>query len=108
MVKVNPDPPNRPLSNAPVMDKAVVKRAMACYLPTSRPAKEPHDGKFDFISLEATLIHALDFLRCASATAHELGDEMEGSQRDLAFAFVHMMEMAKVMIERSLECVEEA
>ncbi|MDF5777414.1 hypothetical protein CCL16_18680 [Pseudomonas syringae] len=107
MVKVTPDPPNKPSSAAPVFDKAVVKRATECYLPISRPAKEPHDGKFDFISLEATLVHALDFLRCASATAHELGDELTGSQRDLAFASMHMLEMAKVMVERSLECVEE-
>lgn len=107
MVKVTPDPPNKPSSIAPVFDKAVVKRAMECYLPISRPAKEPHDSKFDFISLEATLVHALDFLRCASATAHELGDELTGSQRDLAFASMHMLEMAKVMVERSLECVEE-
>ncbi|RMP04654.1 hypothetical protein ALQ30_200768 [Pseudomonas syringae pv. persicae] len=52
-------------------------------------------------------MHALDFLRCASATAYELGDELTGSQRDLAFASMHMVEMAKVMIERSVECVEE-
>ncbi|TFZ34400.1 hypothetical protein EWW49_25125 [Pseudomonas syringae] len=107
MVKVTPDPPNKPSGAAPVFDKAVVKRAMECYLPISRPAKEPHDSKFDFISLEATLVHALDFLRCASATAHELGDELTGSKRDLAFASMHMLEMAKVMVERSLECVEE-
>ncbi|RMM69898.1 DUF6124 family protein, partial [Pseudomonas savastanoi] len=41
------------------------------------------------------------------ATAHELGDELAGAQRDLAFASMHMLEMAKVMVERSLECVEE-
>ncbi|EPM48779.1 hypothetical protein A264_03520 [Pseudomonas syringae pv. actinidiae ICMP 19071] len=99
MVKVTPDPPN----TAPIFDKAVVKRAMACYLPVPRSPREPHDSKFDFISLEATLVHALDFLRCAS----ELGDELTGSQRDLAFASMHMVEMAKVMIERSVECVEE-
>ncbi|MDG6436004.1 hypothetical protein QCD80_21375 [Pseudomonas syringae pv. actinidiae] len=103
MVKVTPDPPN----TAPIFDKAVVKRAMACYLPVPRSPREPHDSKFDFISLEATLVHALDFLCCASATAYELGDELTGSQRDLAFASMHMVEMAKVMIERSVECVEE-
>ncbi|BCS47071.1 MULTISPECIES: DUF6124 family protein [Pseudomonas] len=106
MVKITPDPPKQS-STAPIFDKAVVKRAMACYLPIPRTDKEPHDSKFDFISLEATLVHALDFLRCASATAHELGDELTGAQRDLAFASMHMLEMAKVMVERSLECVEE-
>ncbi|MGX0958990.1 DUF6124 family protein [Pseudomonas viridiflava] len=56
---------------------------------------------------ESYILHALDFLRCASATAYELGDELIGSKRDLAFAAMHMAEMAKVMVERSLECVEE-
>ncbi|KPX47485.1 Uncharacterized protein ALO68_00249 [Pseudomonas syringae pv. helianthi] len=107
MVKITPDPPKKQSGTAPVFDNAVVKRAMAYYLPISRPAKEAQDSKFDFISLEATLVHALDFLRCASATAHELGNELTGSQRDLLFASMHMVEMASVMVERSLECVEE-
>ncbi|QHF01243.1 MULTISPECIES: hypothetical protein [Pseudomonas syringae group] len=106
MVKVTPDPPPQP-STAPIFDQAVVNRAMACYLPTGRSRKDPQDKTSDYISLESTLLHALDFLRCASATAYELGDELNGSRRDLAFAAMHMVEMAKVMVERSLDCVEE-
>ncbi|GFM66518.1 hypothetical protein K5D56_12810 [Pseudomonas cichorii] len=105
MVKITPDPPLNDASTAPVFDQSVVKRALACYLPTSRPPKGDDKG-FDFMSLEATLLHAMDFLRCASATVYELGDDLNGSQRDLAFAAMHMAEMAKVMVERSLECVE--
>ncbi|CAM3418258.1 hypothetical protein BZK31_26400 [Pseudomonas floridensis] len=105
MVKVTPDPPSK--TSTPVFDQAVVKRAMACYLPTSRSSNESPKNSCDYMSLEATLLHALDFLRCASATAYELGDELNGSQRDLAFAAMHMAEMAKVMVERSLECVEQ-
>ncbi|MEE3935456.1 hypothetical protein V2I68_07820 [Pseudomonas viridiflava] len=107
MVKVTPDPPSKTSTGAPVFDQAVVKRAMACYLPTRRPNNESQDNSADYMNLEATLLHALDFLRCASATAYELGDELIGSKRDLAFAAMHMAEMAKVMVERSLECVEE-
>ncbi|MEE5057005.1 hypothetical protein V2J84_25395 [Pseudomonas alliivorans] len=108
MVKVTPDPPFRASNGAPVFDQAVVKRAMACYLPIGRTHTESQDNSADYMNLEATLLHALDFLRCASATAYELGDELIGSKRDLAFAAMHMAEMAKVMVERSLECVEEA
>ncbi|MEE4894029.1 hypothetical protein V2K30_08185 [Pseudomonas alliivorans] len=108
MVKVTPDPPSRASNGAPVFDQAVVKRAMACYLPIGRTHTESQDNSADYMNLEATLLHALDFLRCASATAYELGDELVGSKRDLAFAAMHMAEMAKVMVERSLECVEEA
>ncbi|MCF5708816.1 hypothetical protein GIV19_16160 [Pseudomonas syringae] len=106
MVKVTPDPPSKTSTPTPVFDQAVVKRALARYLPTGRPDKEPSESSIDYINLEATLLHALDFLRCASATAYELGDELNGSQRDLAFAAMHMAEMAKVMVERSLECIE--
>ncbi|MCD5996702.1 hypothetical protein KDX38_24245 [Pseudomonas sp. CDFA 602] len=106
MVKVNPDPPVN-LSSKPIFDQAVVKRAMACYLPVGRSAESIKDGSTDYVSLEATLLHALDFLRCASVTAYELGDELTGSRRDLAFASMHLVEMAKVMVERSLECIEE-
>ncbi|MEE5105288.1 hypothetical protein V2J92_12100 [Pseudomonas alliivorans] len=107
MVKVTPDPPSRASNGASVFDQAVVKRAMACYLPIGRTHTESQDNSADYMNLEATLLHALDFLRCASATAYELGDELAGSKRDLAFAAMHMAEMAKVMVERSLECVEE-
>ncbi|MEE5115714.1 hypothetical protein V2J95_13050 [Pseudomonas alliivorans] len=108
MVKVTPDPPSKASTGAPVFDQAVVKRAMACYLPIGRTHTESQDNSTGYMNLEATLLHALDFLRCASATAYELGDELVGSKRDLAFAAMHMAEMAKVMVERSLECVEEA
>ncbi|MEE4801606.1 hypothetical protein V2K66_03245 [Pseudomonas alliivorans] len=108
MVKVTPDPPSNTSTGAPAFDQAVVKRAMACYLPIGRTHTESQDNNTDYMNLEATLLHALDFLRCASATAYELGDELVGSKRDLAFAAMHMAEMAKVMVERSLECVEEA
>ncbi|MCQ9473267.1 hypothetical protein NRB15_23265 [Pseudomonas alliivorans] len=107
MVKVTPDPSSRASSGAPAFDQAVVKRAMAYYLPTRRSNNDAQDDSSDYMNLEATLLHALDFLRCASATAYELGDELVGAKRDLAFAAMHMAEMAKVMVERSLECVEE-
>lgn len=89
-----------PVSSTPVFDESVVKRALACYLPVENPASP------DEFQLEPTLNHALEFVRCASATAYELGDNLSGSQRDLAMTAVHMLEMAKVMIERSLESVE--
>jgi hypothetical protein len=58
------------------------------------------------ISLEAALVRAGDLLRCASATAYESGDQLTGEKRDLAFSVVHLVDMARVMVERSLVCVE--
>lgn len=95
------DTPPSPIPASPALDESVVKRALACYLPTSSGS-----GDAQPVSLEPTLNHALDFLRCATATVYELGDSLQGSKRDLAFATLHMMEMAKVMVERSLESVE--
>nr|WP_195743580.1 hypothetical protein [Pseudomonas syringae] len=47
-----------------------------------------------------------DILRCASATAYETGDNLDGLKRDLAFSVVHLINMAKTELERSLECVQ--
>lgn len=88
------------LTSTPVLAESIVKRALAHYLPGT------HSGAEDATDLQPTLNHALDFLRCAVATAYELGDNLNGSKRDLAFASLHMIEMAKAMVERSLEIVE--
>ncbi|KPX35656.1 Sulfonate/nitrate/taurine transport system substrate-binding protein [Pseudomonas savastanoi pv. glycinea] len=57
-------------------------------------------------SLEDSLIQVSEILRCASATASETGDNLEGLKRDLAFSVVHLINMAKAELERSLECVQ--
>lgn len=57
-------------------------------------------------SLEASLLHVSELLRCAAATAYETGDTLNGPKRDLAFSVVHLIGMAKAELERSLECVE--
>lgn len=91
--------------NNPVLDQSVIERALAHYLPADVLAEgkpvtpSPH--------LEASLLHALDFLRCAAATSSELGEALSGAQRSLAFSSMHMAEMARVMVERSLACVEQ-
>lgn len=90
----------------PILNQSIVERALAHYLPAtdlsaSRPATIPPH-------LETTLLHALDFLRCAAATASELGEGLSGAQRSLAFSSMHMAEMARVMVERSLSSVEQA
>jgi hypothetical protein len=58
--------------------------------------------------LQDTLVHAIEFLRCAIATAYEVGDALQGSQRKLAFTVMHMVEMGTLMVERALECIERA
>jgi len=55
------------------------------------------------ISAEEALVHASDLLRCAAATAHESANNLHGPGRDLAYSTVHMIDMAKAMIDRSLQ-----
>ncbi len=94
-------PCNEP--NEPQLKPSAVKRALSYYLPVCKPQSEEAE---EFIDIEATLNHATEFLRCAAATASELGEVLSGPNRDLALTAMHMVEMAKVMVERSLECVE--
>ncbi|HEX8593799.1 MAG TPA: DUF3077 domain-containing protein [Pseudomonas sp.] len=57
-------------------------------------------------SLETSLLLVAELLRCASATAYETGDCLDGPKRDLAFSVVHLISMAKAELERSLDHVE--
>ena len=57
-------------------------------------------------SLEESLLHVSDLLRCAAATAYETGDTLNGPKRDLTFSVVHLIAMAKAELDRSLERVE--
>ena len=58
------------------------------------------------ITLEESLLHVSELLRCAAATAYETGDSLNGPKRDLAFSVVHLIGMAKGELERSLARVE--
>jgi len=41
----------------------------------------------------------LQLLRCAAATAHETATHQEGSTRELTFALMHMIDMARTLLE---------
>ena len=56
-------------------------------------------------SLEETLIQVSDILRCASAAAYESGDALTGAKRDLAFSVVHLIDIARARLDRSLDDV---
>ncbi|MNG37788.1 hypothetical protein D3C84_1252440 [compost metagenome] len=43
--------------------------------------------------------HAIALLRCACATAHETASHQEGTHRELTFALMHMMDMARALLE---------
>lgn len=53
-----------------------------------------------------TLAHAADLLRCASATAYESADYLSGTKRDLALSVVHLIDLARGVVEKSLDKLE--
>lgn len=57
-------------------------------------------------SLEESLNHASQLLQCAAATAYESGDRLSGSQRHLAMSVLHLVDMAKAVIDQSLSGLE--
>ncbi|WP_347901086.1 DUF3077 domain-containing protein [Pseudomonas purpurea] len=85
---------------------AAAQRALDYYLKPAVSEFEVAERFFDVnqrVSREEALVHASDLLRCAAATAYESADNLRGASRDLAFSVVHMIDMAKAMVDRSLE-----
>ncbi|HEF4762203.1 TPA: DUF3077 domain-containing protein [Pseudomonas putida] len=88
------------------LGSAAAQRALDYYLKPAVTEGGVETRFFDVnrnISSEEALIHASDLLRCAAATAFESANHLQGSNRDLAFSTVHMIDMAKAMVDRSLE-----
>lgn len=68
----------------------------------STPSADPFVARNDLSMLDA-LNHASELLRCAAATAYESADALKGPQRDLGLSVVHMINMARSMVDRSLD-----
>ena len=85
---------------------AAAQRALDYYLKPTVSEDMNESRFFDVnrnVSSEEALVHASDLLRCAAATAFESANHLQGANRDLAFSTVHMIDMAKAMVDRSLE-----
>jgi len=85
---------------------AAAQRALDYYLKPAVADAVVHARFFDVnhnVSGEEALVHASDLLRCAAATAFESASHLHGAIRDLALSTVHMIDMAKAMVDRSLE-----
>ncbi|MCP1512959.1 DUF6124 family protein [Pseudomonas rhodesiae] len=95
MVKVTPDPPHFPSEDA-----LLHRRAIDYYLKACAP-DAPTFTLNDNLSLEDALAHAADLLHCAVGTAHSWGEAMDVQQR----AVMHLVEMAKGVVDQALECV---
>ena len=87
-------------------DCAATQRALDYYLKPTVSEWDVTERLFDVnrhVSSEEALVHASCLLRCAAASANESANSLQGASRDLALTVVHMIDMAKAMVERSLD-----
>ena len=110
MKKITPDPPVLPLDAAdsidPLLDRAAIDRALNYYLQGHKPFRPLGTAMLaipDSVNLEAALAQASDLLRCAGACANEAGNGLSGPSRDLVLATMHLVELAKVYVDKSLD-----
>ena len=111
MSKITPDPPLFPLQDAAPcdsqsLDRAAAERALRYYRldlkPTWHTGTHPYAAPSS-VNLEAALAQASDLLRCAGASASEVGNGMPGATRDLVMSIGHVVELAKAYVDKSLD-----
>ncbi len=113
MKKITPDPPSTILQdaaqcNSQSLDRAATDRALDYYLQSHLPARPMSTVLYaisDSVNLEAALAQASDLLRCAGASASEVGNGLSGQQRDLVLSVAHLVELAKAYVDKSLDGV---
>lgn len=111
MDKIIPDPPFNRFDASPdqAQKYAAYKRALDHYLsPAPSPDTiEPMLFTVDpETSFESALVHAGSLLRCASATAQEAGERLDGTSQTLVISVLHLVDMARALVDRAVECVE--
>ena len=111
MDKVIPDPPFTlsDSSSAQAQKYAAYKRALDHYL-SPAPTPDTVETKLFTVdpetSFESALVHTSSLLRCASATAQEAGDRLKGTEHALVISVLHLLDMARVLVDRAVECVQ--
>ena len=87
-------------------NSGAAQRALDYYLKEDVSTPIADAAFFDIkpsISHEDALVHASDLLRSAAAAAYESASSRQGNQRDLAFSVVYLIDMAKAMVEQTLQ-----
>ena len=111
MKKIVPDPPTLPLHDTAQcsdmsLDRAAAERALDFYLLDPKPPRHVDQATYvipDSVNLEAALAQASDLLRCAGACANEAENGLSGPSRDLVLSVMHLVELAKGYVDKSLD-----
>ena len=104
-----PDPPSNSTENDELpRDRSALYRAIDFYLAGEQPSA-PDELRFynvsEDVSFEDTQLYIADLLRCASVTAYQCGDHLKGADRAMVFSVWHLLEIAKAMVDRSIDCL---
>ncbi|MDV9032656.1 hypothetical protein Q7C30_011180 [Pseudomonas sp. RAC1] len=85
------------------LDGEAARRALDYYLNPTPPHASidvlPWTVRED-VSSEQASAHAMALLRCAAATAQETGNHQQGTTREVLFALMHMLNMARALLEQ--------
>ncbi|HGA2315826.1 MULTISPECIES: DUF6124 family protein [unclassified Pseudomonas] len=84
------------------LDSEAARRALDYYLNPNPTRPSAHNQIWTLhagVTAEQAQDHAIELLRCAAATAHETATHQEGSTRELTFALMHMIDMARALLE---------
>ncbi|MQT56726.1 DUF3077 domain-containing protein [Pseudomonas sp. FSL R10-0399] len=111
MKKIVPDPPVLPSQEAVQcdalsLDRAATERALNYYLHDHKPPRHVDQATYaipDNVNVEAALAQASDLLRCAGASACEAGNGLSGHARSLVLSSMHLVELAKAYVDKSLD-----
>ncbi|WLI04267.1 DUF3077 domain-containing protein [Pseudomonas sp. FP597] len=58
------------------------------------------------LSFEDAIASISSLLRCAATTATETAEGLSGTQRDMACATEHLIDMARTLADRALDCLQ--
>jgi hypothetical protein len=109
MEKSVPDPPSEEsIPEDPIRDRSALYRAIDFYLTGEQPTP-PDELRFynvsKDVSFEDTQLYIADLLRCASVSAYQCGDHLKGADRAMVYSIWHLLEIAKAMVDHSIECL---
>ncbi|KJK08385.1 hypothetical protein UB47_07920 [Pseudomonas sp. 5] len=99
------------MDNESLSNSDAARRALDFYLNPTPPADAvkacwlvPREGLNEAQATE----HATELLRCAAATAHEAANGLQGMHRDLALTVMHMINMARTMLEHTPSALQRS
>lgn len=110
MKKIVPDPPlSMPDAGAtddPLLDRVAADRALNYYLLDNQPRSSASIATYTInenVNLETAMAEASSLLRCASTSASEASHSLCGAPHDMVLSILHLVDLAKAYVDKSLD-----